>query len=126
MDDSETIAEQVPDMAEGDDEFLFKLVFMKQHFLGDIDKQMVMQFYTGSMTSAVFFGETTGTNFMVEPVWGSGDRGVVGIFYYHHAAFKHCALAERGADPRKVSSEVPVFAYDFGPTGQVQHVLPHA
>ena len=126
MDDSETIAEQLPDMAEDDDEFLFKLVFMKQQFMADIDHNMVIKFQTRRCTSIVVFGGTTGTQFIVEPVWGPGEAGIVGIFYQHHAAFKHCAIAGYGGDPRQVSSEHPVFAFDFGPTGQVHQVLPHA
>ena len=40
MDDSETISQQVS-VNEGDDVFLFKLVFMKQFFMGEQGKQMV-------------------------------------------------------------------------------------
>lgn len=120
MDDCKTIASQVSSW--GEDEFMFKLVFMKQLNLSEDDKVLISRFAGGYSDSVVTMPQY-GTKFIVMPVWGGGDRSdhILGIFYQHAMTADHCLLAQRGVDPRDVAPNVPIFAYDVD-EGEVQPI----
>ena len=110
MDDSRSIASQVPSL-EGD-EFMFKLVFMNQHNFSGNDKVLLSKFAQGYSESRLCIGQY-GTQFIVMPVWGGADRPnhILGIFYQHARTGYHCQLAVRGVDPRDVA-DGSVFGFD--------------
>ena len=110
MDDCMTIASQVSSW--GENEFMFKLVFMNQYNFTDQEKDMLSKFAQGYSDSVVTM--PNGTQFIAMPVWGGADRPnhILGIFYQHARTDDHCQLAMRGVDPREVHSDGPVFGFD--------------
>ena len=109
MDDCKSIASQGGHL--GEDEFMFKLVFMKEYNFSGNDKVLLSKFAQGYSDSVVTMGQY-GTQFIVMPVWGGADRlnHILGIFYQHAKTGHHCELAGRGVDPREVAG--PVFGFD--------------
>jgi hypothetical protein len=110
MDDCKSIASQVGHL--GEDEFMFKLVFMKQYNLNGNDNVLLSKFAQGYSEIVVTKGQY-GTQLIVMPVWGGADRPnhILGIFYQHARTRYHCQLAVRGVDPREVADGT-VFGFD--------------
>ena len=110
LDDEQTIESQVS--CEGQNVFLFKLVTNKRWYLSSFDYQIAMRFHNDESPVCVR-GVHTGTKFLVKPVWGTlvpgGKDRIVSIFYEHPATDDHCYMAQRGVDPRRVSTEASVF-----------------
>ena len=113
LDDSKTIGSQVADI-----DTVFKLVFMKQYDLNTNEKAMCNQFADAACrTSAlVVTMPQYGTEFVVEPVWGSEEksRDILGIIYQHRTTYDHCELLKRGVDPMQVDHLAPVVFRELG------------
>ena len=120
MDDGLSIASQVSSL--GEDQFMFKLVFMKQYSFSCEETVLLSKFAEGYSDSVVTMA-MYGTQFIVMPVWGGADRPnhILGIFYQHARTGYHCQLADRGVDPRAVADHKPIAGFDVGP-GRVQPI----
>ena len=109
-----------------DDKSLFKMIWYKQKdTMSDDELLMVHEFAQSTerpdpneRTRGLIVVQPAGTEFVVYPMWGTGDRckHILGVFYQHMNTENHCKLMSKGVHPMMVDQSFPVQIVDFDVT----------